>query len=47
MQHHNRRPCVDEFYSVSNDFSELCLQTIMSVEVPAWTGGYASGNRKI
>ena len=43
----NGHPCVDGFYSVSNDFSELCLRTITSVEVSTWTGGCASGNCKI
>ena len=43
----NRHPCVDGFYSVSNDSIELCLRTITSVEVSTWTGGCASGNRKI
>lgn len=41
----NRHPCVDEFYSISNDFTELCLRTITSVEVSTWTGGCASGDR--
>ena len=43
----NPYPCADELYSASTDFTELCLRTITSVEVSPWTGGCASGNRKI
>ena len=43
----NSHPCVDEFYSVCNSFTEFFLRIITPMEVSSWTGGCASGNRKI